>query len=199
LAVNRVFGTLRFVSPEQIIPACWVIFAAVWWIAAFSVKRAAERVPLRDQAPSRILVMAGYLTLIRPDLFPTLDLRLLPHNETTGWLGAGGCILGLLGALWARATLAGNWSSNVTFKQSHELIVRGPYRFVRHPIYTSLLLMIMATAVYKGRLGSLVAFLLAFAGFSLKLRQEEALMIRHFPNDYPAYKSRVKALVPFVL
>jgi protein-S-isoprenylcysteine O-methyltransferase Ste14 len=199
LAVGHIPGTLRRVSPEQIIPACWVIFVVVWWIAAFSVKRTAERVPLRDQALSRILVLAGYLTLIRPDLFPTLDLWLLPRSEITEWLGAGGCILGLLGALWARGTLAGNWSSNVTFKQSHELIVRGPYRFVRHPIYTSLLMMIMATGVYKGRLGSLVAFLLAFAGFSLKLRQEEALMIRHFPNDYSAYRSRVKALVPFVL
>ena len=187
------------VSPEQIIPACWVIFVVVWWIAAFSVKRTAERVPLKDQVPSRILVLAGYVTLIRPDIFPTLDLRLLPRSEITGWLGAGGCALGLVGALWARVALAGNWSSNVTFKQSHELILRGPYRFVRHPIYTSLLLMIMATAVYKGRLGSLVAFLLAFTGFWLKLRQEEALMIRHFPNDYPAYRSRVKALVPFVL
>ena len=170
-------------------------------IAAFSVKRAAERVPLRNQALSRILVLAGYLALIRPDLFPMLDLRLLPHSEITGWLGAGGCVLGLLGALWARATLAGNWSSNVTFKQSHELTcARAAYQLrAAISIYTSILLMIMATAVYKGKLGSLVAPVLASAGFWLKLRQEEALMIRHFPNEYPAYKSGVKSLVPFIL
>ena len=52
---------------------------------------------------------------------------------------------GLIVALWARTILGTNWSSNVVLKEQHELIERGPYRFVRHPIYTGVLLMVLGT------------------------------------------------------
>jgi protein-S-isoprenylcysteine O-methyltransferase Ste14 len=62
------------------------------------------------------------------------------------------CVGGLFVALWARKTLAGNWSSTVTFKKGHELVKTGPYRFTRHPIYTGLLLMGLGVTVEIGRL-----------------------------------------------
>jgi protein-S-isoprenylcysteine O-methyltransferase Ste14 len=104
----------------------------------------------------------------------------------------------LLVALWARRTLAGNWSRAVTFKQDHELIQAGPYRFARHPIYTGMILMALGGAVAGGRLHCWLGFLLICAGFWIKLSQEESLLLRHFQADYPAYRARVKALVPFV-
>jgi protein-S-isoprenylcysteine O-methyltransferase Ste14 len=86
----------------------------------------------------------------------------------------------------------------VIFKQGHELITTGPYRFVRHPIYTSILALLLGTAIAAGRLASLLAMLFFFAGFWIKLKQEETLMVGHFPEEYPAYQARVKALAPFV-
>ena len=86
----------------------------------------------------------------------------------------------------------------MVLKQGHELVDRGPYRFVRHPIYSAILLMGVGTAVAFGRLGCWIGILPLFWGFWLKLRQEEALMTRQFPAEYPAYMKRVKALVPFV-
>ena len=109
------------------------------------------------------------------------------------------CALGLLVAIWARRTLAGNWSSDVTFKQGHELVKAGPYRFVRHPIYTGLLLMCLGSALDIGRLRGWLGLVLVFVGFWIKLKQEETLMLQHFPDDYPAYRKQVKALVPFVV
>ena len=106
-------------------------------------------------------------------------------------------MLGLLVTLWARWTLAGNWSSDVTFKQGHELIRRGPYRFVRHPIYTGLLMMCLGTAIEIGH--SRLAGLLVAAAFWIKLKQEERLLLRHFPDEYPAYQKQVKAIVPFLI
>ena len=106
--------------------------------------------------------------------------------------------MGLAGAVWSRKTLAGNWSSDVTFKAGHELIERGPYRWARHPIYTSLLLMLLGTAMVGGRVASFVGVGICFLALWIKLKQEERLLTRHFPAAYAAYQARVKALVPFL-
>ncbi|MGA3145773.1 MAG: isoprenylcysteine carboxylmethyltransferase family protein, partial [Verrucomicrobiota bacterium] len=97
-----------------------------------------------------------------------------------------------------RSGLGGNWSGSVTFKENHELIVRGPYRFVRHPIYTGILLMILGTAIISGRAVAFLALIIGFLIYWQRLRQEEALLTKHFPETYPGYKSRTKALIPFL-
>ena len=80
--------------------------------------------------------------------------------------------------------LGGNWSDTVTFKENHELIERGPYGLVRHPIYAALLLMFMGTALAMGTMGGLVGLLFFFLSFLIKYRQEEALMTKHFGDRY---------------
>jgi protein-S-isoprenylcysteine O-methyltransferase Ste14 len=75
-----------------------------------------------------------------------------------------------------------------------------PYRFVRHPIYTGILLAILGTFLALIRSPSaLLIFLLVTALFFHKLRLEEKLMRDTFPTQYPAYQQHVKALIPFVL
>lgn len=87
----------------------------------------------------------------------------------------------------------------MTFKQGHELVRTGPYRLVRHPIYTGLLVMALGVALNFGQLRCWLALPLMAAAFWIKLKQEEKLLLRHFPQEYPVYKSQVKALVPFVV
>jgi protein-S-isoprenylcysteine O-methyltransferase Ste14 len=87
----------------------------------------------------------------------------------------------------------------VTFKQDHELVKTGPYRFGRHPIYTGLLVMCLGSGIEIGRVRCLLSLVMVGIGFWIKLKQEEALMLRHFPNEYPAYQKEVKALIPFVI
>jgi len=106
--------------------------------------------------------------------------------------------VGLFAAIWSRKTLGSDWSRDVELKEGHQLVERGPYRFVRHPIYTSHLLMGLGTAIASGLLLAFAGLLSFFVGFWIKLKQEERLLLTHFPNEYPAYKARVKALVPFV-
>ncbi len=86
----------------------------------------------------------------------------------------------------------------MTLKEDHELIERGPYRVVRHPIYAGVLLMVLGTVVLAGTVGGLVALALCFGGLWVKLRQEEALLTKHL-TGYSDYLRRTKALVPFVL
>jgi protein-S-isoprenylcysteine O-methyltransferase Ste14 len=58
--------------------------------------------------------------------------------------------------------------------------------------------MVLGTAIASGLLVAFAGFLLILTGFCIKLKQEETLLLRHFPEEYPAYKARVKALVPYV-
>jgi protein-S-isoprenylcysteine O-methyltransferase Ste14 len=94
--------------------------------------------------------------------------------------------------------LGTNWSGTITFKEDHELIQRGPYAYVRHPIYSGLLLMGLGTAVESGRLASFGLLAAVAAGFAVKAHLEERLMTRHFPEAYPPYRRRVRALIPGV-
>ena len=84
-------------------------------------------------------------------------------------------------------------------KEKHELIVRGPYRIVRHPIYTGLLAMLIATVIVSGRVAALIGLVLALISLWIKLSDEEAVMLQQFPGDYAAYRRRTKRLIPFVL
>jgi protein-S-isoprenylcysteine O-methyltransferase Ste14 len=187
---------------EACILACWLLFVAYWvyWgVKGWSAKPVAERQNWRAYWAYRIPIVLGGALLVGGPGARSLAVRLIPPAAAAGYLGAALCTLGLAGAIWARQTLAANWSSEVVFRQGHELIEKGPYRLARHPIYTGLLLMCLGSAVAVGRLSSALGFVLLVAGFWTKLRQEEALLTRHFPTAYPAYKARVKGLVPLVL
>jgi protein-S-isoprenylcysteine O-methyltransferase Ste14 len=182
-----------------IILACWTIFGVYWFISALGVKRAAEHQSLLSALAHRIPIGLGGFLLAYQRWPSPLNRVLIPRIDWTLVIGAAVCLFGLFVTLWARWTLAGNWSSDVTFKQNHQLVKSGPYRFVRHPIYTGLLVMFLGTALEVGSVHCWLAVPLVTSGFWIKLKQEEALLLRHFPNEYPAYRKRVKALVPFVI
>jgi protein-S-isoprenylcysteine O-methyltransferase Ste14 len=182
-----------------IIAACWWIFIIVWLVNAARTKQTIERQSPASMLAHRIPVGLGWWLMLVPKWPDPLNRQILPHTDFLQMTGAIICVAGLLFTLWARYTLAGNWSGDVTFKQNHELIRTGPYRFVRHPIYTGLLLLWIGTALALGELRGVVSVLLVALGFCIKIHQEERLMIRHFPDAYPAYQHEVKALVPFVI
>jgi len=101
--------------------------------------------------------------------------------------------------VWARVHLGGNWSGIVTLKEDHELVRRGPYRWVRHPIYSGLLLAIAGSAVVRGEWRGFLALAIAFAALWRKLKLEERWLGETFGEQYAAYRRRVSALIPFVL
>jgi len=184
---------------DHIIVACWIAFVVYWFISAQSVKAVAEKQSLASALQHRIPVGLGWWLLAFHVLPPPFSNVLTPRTDLTQLIGGVLCVAGLFVTFWARRTLAGNWSSDVTFKQGHELTKTGPYRFVRHPIYTGLLLMCLGSALDIGYVRAWLGLLLVFLGFWIKLKQEETLLLRHFPEAYPAYRKEVKALVPFIL
>lgn len=183
-----------------IIRACWLIFAAVWLVGALSAKRTIYRESIAERARYSLLLVIGYFLLIKSSsLPPPFVWLIIPHTLSSIWVGALLCISGLLFAVWARVILGTNWSGVITLKEGHELIDRGPYRIVRHPIYTGLLVMFAGTAIALGYFGGFTALSLVFVSFWIKLKREEDLMLKHFPDRYPAYQRRVKRIIPFLV
>ena len=182
---------------HTIVDACWIVFAIFWFLAAFSTKRTVYRQALGARSIWFVVLLAAIFVAKRSPLFP-LDRSFVPHVPATAIAAALVCAAGLLFTLWARVILGRNWSGRVTLKEDHELIERGPYRFVRHPIYTGLLTMALGTALLSGRVAALVGCALFFAALLIKMDQEETLLLRQFPAEYAAYRRRAKRIIPFV-
>jgi protein-S-isoprenylcysteine O-methyltransferase Ste14 len=186
--------------PGDIIRACWIIFSVIWLLAAASTKRSIYRESGARRLRYWVLLVLAFLLLTKRHRLPyPLDVRIISETKAVEWIAGILCIAGLAFCVWARATLGRNWSGTITLKVGHELIERGPYRLVRHPIYTGLLAMFLATALAFGHLGGIVAVILAFASFWIKLCEEEKLMLQEFPDQYGSYQQRVKCILPFVL
>jgi protein-S-isoprenylcysteine O-methyltransferase Ste14 len=183
----------------DIVSGCWLVFVAIWLLAAISTKRTVYRESRTQRLRYWVLLVTAYFLLIygRQLSYP-LNLRIIPHTAPIAWSAAILCIAGLLLALWARFILGRNWSGLVTLKEEHELVERGPYRFVRHPIYTGMLAMFFATALVQRHLAGFVGVALMFASFWIKLFLEENLMLQQFPRRYAAYRKRTKRIIPFV-
>ena len=179
-----------------LILACWVFLTLYWRISARSVKPAAERRGWAGRL-NRLPIWVGFLLLLAAWVHP-FGIVWFGQTAVSSVAGVAICALGLLVAIWSRKTLGREWSMDVELKQGHTLIERGPYALMRHPIYTGHLLMALGTAIASGLLVAFAGLASIFIGFWIKLKQEERLLLHHFPDEYPAYRARVKALVPYL-
>jgi len=139
------------------------------------------------------LLVAAFV--VRPR---TAYRQLVPENATLDLIAIALCAAGIAFAIWARRELGANWSARPAINEGHALVTSGPYRVVRHPIYTGLLLATCGSVLIGGVLWWIV-FLILCAVFAYRVRVEERLMMDRFPGDYPPYRKRTKALIPFVL
>ena len=183
---------------RSIIGIGWVVFMAYWWISAIGVKRNIRRRSWRWEAAVRILLIAAIIALARQPGTRAFFRASAPINPVEGTAGLILCIAGFALAVWARRHLGRNWGMPMSLKEGHELVTTGPYRYVRHPIYTGLLLAILGSA-----LATTAAWLaiLVWVGVycAYSARTEERLMLQQFPEQYGQYKKRTKAVIPFVL
>jgi protein-S-isoprenylcysteine O-methyltransferase Ste14 len=186
---------------QWIIPALWLLFAVYWGISALGAKRSIGTTAWWKQSLLRLGIVV--LTLVVFHLVGREHaLRVVQAYQTHSLvLGAIGSLLVLLGvgqAVFARVYLGRNWGMPMSRKEDPELVTSGPYTFVRHPIYSGIILAMLGSAIGESIYWTLP--LILFAGyFVYSARREEELMRQQFPGQYPAYMQRTKMIVPFVL
>lgn len=176
----------------------WLSLCAVWLGSLPFVKRTIQK----QSASSRwqhyaVLIVGLYLIfgslpsdwLNQPVITVALPIAL------TGLLVV---LCGVIFSIWGRLILGENWSATPSIKQDHALIQRGPYRIVRHPIYTGILIGLLGSALQHGLVGSFLGVIICTVALWMKIAVEEQFMLHLFGDQYLSYRKSVSALIPFV-
>jgi len=193
-AVDRIRASLISWWPLWVSGAVWILFSIYWEIAAKNAAPEARSESRISRALHVLMVNAALLLLFVP--VPGLNRRYLPAASLLIPLGLAIQVCAVLLAVWARRHLGRNWSGRITIKVGHELVRSGPYRFVRHPIYTALLGMYAGTALLSGQWHALLGFLIAAFAYWRKLRIEEANLAQAFAAAWDEYRGSTRALLP---
>jgi isoprenylcysteine carboxyl methyltransferase (ICMT) family protein YpbQ len=170
----------------------WIAFTLYWAISARGTKKVISRTYSRWNYVGAFILVAIILYVPRP-----VRAQFIPHSDVIQIAGVTVTVLGIAFAIWARLHLGKNWSPGPSIQEEHQLVTSGPYRFVRHPIYTGVLFGLFGSAFVTGLIGISI-FVMGCIAALWRVKEEERIMTELFPNEYPEYKKRTKALIPFI-
>lgn len=183
--------------PGTAIALLWLIWVVTWAAAALWADPAQKRAGFRVEVRYRILWLVGAALLFIPAHGYEGRLRLWMPTIAEAWICVVLIAIGIAFAWWARLHLGRLWSGTITAKAGHHVVDTGPYRLVRHPIYTGLLVAILATMAAKGTVWGIVGTALLIIGIVTKAKLEEHFMRGELGSAYDNYARQVPMLVPF--
>lgn len=175
----------------------WYIFFAYWAVSALRTKSTKVHEDLPGRLLHVVMLTIAFLLVfyLEMNLGP-LDRRFRPPSKPAWEVGVALSFLGIALAIWARYCIGQNWSGRVTLKVDHQLIRSGPYAYVRHPIYTGLLVALAGSVLSFAEWRCLLGFVIAVLEFSRKARKEEALLTSEFGDRYQEYRGETGFLIP---
>lgn len=176
-----------------LVDAAWIGLVVYLTVSAIGVKR--DTNPHLAQSFGLLVAMIVALLLPRLPIFKFVNFA--PVGPILSSVGLAVTAVGMTLLVWARQTLGRNWSQTVSAKEDHELVASGPYRYVRHPMYTGGIVACFGSAIVAGGVFVFLPLVLTPL-FLWRVRAEDELLARQFPQEFPAYKRRTKALIPFV-
>jgi len=185
--------TLFFIAFGELV-VCWVL-----WVLVF-VRRQRQPSGQKPVVTARtarwgILLQGISYGLVWSFSTPPTGLWAAPLIGISMVLAPASVLL----AFFAVRHLGKQWRIQAGLNEDHELVQTGPYRWVRHPIYTSMLALFLATGALLTRWPVfLVALALILAGTEIRVRVEDGLLASRFGEAFRSYKSRVRAYIPVV-
>jgi protein-S-isoprenylcysteine O-methyltransferase Ste14 len=184
---------------KRLIPALvlWVIFSLYWGIARLNSAPTKSSESRASTYFHQFVLGVALLLLILS--VPGLNGWFLP--ERFHFLIVAGAIIQagfLLLAVWARRHLGRNWRAEVRIAMDHQLIRTGPYRSLRHPIYTAMLGMFLGTAIASSQLHAIVGLALLVVAYLRKTRLEDQILAQTFGTEFDAYRHDTWALMPLL-
>lgn len=197
------------IGPRSLVGLLWLAFILLWLVLGRFNKRASKGTPWWLHWRLRMAIIVAVIVVISLRQHPGSHHAVAGHlvsirgflsfhpGIAAQWVGVVLCVLGFGFAFWARGSIGRNWGMPMSLREGHELVTTGPYAYVRHPIYSGLMLAMVGTALALTPLWMII-FPLYFAYFLFSARTEEKMMLAQFPDAYPAYRRRTKMLIPFV-
>jgi protein-S-isoprenylcysteine O-methyltransferase Ste14 len=188
----------------QLLAYLWAAFG-IYWVGAAVLKCSPskpEQTPqsreLRFYRPLRLLILATTFSLLfsRRTALGFLGTRFIPSSSAVSFAGFAAALLGLVVALWARIHLGQYWSDKVVLQSDHKLVRSGPYAYMRHPIYSGVLLGVAGTAVVLGEVRGALAFSLLLLNYVIKARREEAILAQQFGEEFSLHQKQAGFLLP---
>ena len=185
-----------------IILILWLVFLVFWLVSATGAKQSVRNGSWWKGALFRLILIAIAFLLLRTPQFEPFLINIENYENGSSRIvlssiGVFFCASGIALAIWARVYIGRNWGMPMSRREDPELVTTGPYAFVRHPIYTGMLLALLGSALVNSILW-LVPFVLVCAYFVYSAKTEEKQMLQQFPKAYPEYRKQVKALIPFI-
>jgi protein-S-isoprenylcysteine O-methyltransferase Ste14 len=175
----------------------WVLLMAVWVVLWFGMKRAKKLETPWEMMQHALPVMLGFWLLFGKH-GSWLSAKLWPLGSIVLWIGVALTALGVAISISARATLGANWSGVVTLKRDHQLIRAGLYRWIRHPIYTGILLAFLGTELIQGELRGCLGFAIVLASFYFKARREETFLRQEFGEQFQEHLRHTGMFLPTI-
>lgn len=195
----KIVRSLFVLTPSMIASIVLLcIFSIYWSIAAKHSKPAASSESKASRGLHVFLINAGVLLLILA--VPGLTHRFLPISQPASRIivavGLAIQSAGLLLAIWSRRTLGSNWSGEVRIATGHQLVRTGPYKSIRHPIYTAILSMYLGIMLVSGEVHALIAWLMILIAYIRKMRMEESALTSAFGEEFTNWQRTSWRLLP---
>lgn len=182
----------------------WVFFFLFIYLITYrhggKIEITWSREHLKNQYWFIFTVIGCLFVVLLQGVFPEiLASRLFPGSTLLDYLGLGINTLGLIFAGWARMILNKNWSNMIRITSDQNLVRTGPYRFIRNPMYSGVILALIGSTIASNRVFMLLLIIIVIIGIWIKLKDEEQLLLREFGDEYAGYMRETKALIPYIL
>lgn len=181
----------------QISSKIWFVWCILWLLMAAWSKPSKRREFPWQRLEHAIPLAIGFLLIYNPHFaWGFLGDRIVPQNDGVSVLGLLLTAGGLVFAVWARIALGANWSGTVTIKSGHDLVRRGPYKWIRHPIYTGILLSFFGTILLQGEVRAFLGFVLALFALYRKAKREERFLSEEFGEGFAEHAKHTGMFLP---
>ena len=176
----------------------WVLSEIVVGGIIPRLRRHGAPIRFEDNGSRPLIALSMILALVIAFLFAASGIASLP--SWSFYVGTGLMIAGIVLRQWSIAVLGRYFSPTIGIQEGQAVVDRGPYRLVRHPSYTGLLIIYIGLGFVIQSWGAVLVLIAYFAAaFGYRIHVEEAVLTSKLGDEYVAYAKRTKRLIPYVL
>ena len=188
----------------------WKIIFVIMWVCTGLIRmphnskyKKTEKIKSQKTSREKFLVfLAAIGMMIVPMIYvftPWLNSLNMGLPDWARWVGIIGFGFGLILFWWVHKTLGKNWSPILEIRKNHKLITNGPYKYIRHPMYTQIWIWVICQwLILSNWVVGLVGILTWTILYVIRIPEEEKMMVEEFGQEYEDYMRKTQKIIPWV-